>query len=95
MAWTDLAAAFAYGSKLTSAQMQNLRDNVTALANGDAGAPPIQTAAYGNTTVTVGKLAYAAGEVRLNRTVPTQAYYETLGADGTWRQCCPVFDDSD
>ena len=94
MAWTDLAAAFAYGSKLTSAQMQNLRDNVTALANGDAGAPPIQTAAYGDATVTVGKLAYAAGEVRLVNTVPSAAYYEVLGADGSWRQCCPTFDNS-
>ena len=28
--WTDLSGAFAYGSKLTSAQMQQLRDNVTA-----------------------------------------------------------------
>jgi hypothetical protein len=94
MSWTDLASAFAYGSKLTSAQMQNLRDNVSAVANGDAGAPPIQTAAYGNGTVTSGKLAYNAGEVRLNRVVPTLAFYEVLGADGTWRQSCHAFDDT-
>ena len=47
MAWTDLSAAFGYGTKLTSAQMQQLRDNITALANGDSGAPPIQSAAIG------------------------------------------------
>jgi hypothetical protein len=28
MTWVDLSAAFAYGSQLTSTQMQNLRDNV-------------------------------------------------------------------
>ncbi len=32
MAWTDLSGAFSFGSKLTSAQMQNLRDNVIAAA---------------------------------------------------------------
>lgn len=32
MTWVDLSAVFAYGSKLTSAQMQNLRDNVVSVA---------------------------------------------------------------
>jgi hypothetical protein len=94
MAWTDLAAAFAYGSKLTSAQMQNLRDNVSAVPNGDAGAPQVQTAGIANSAVTAGKMAYNAGEARLNRTVPTLAFYEVLGADGSWRQSCHAFDDT-
>jgi len=43
--WTDLSASFAYGTKLTSTQMQQLRDNITATAEGAAGAPDILEAA--------------------------------------------------
>ena len=43
--WTDLSGAFGYGTKLTSAQMQQLRDNITALAEGASGAPEIEEAA--------------------------------------------------
>jgi len=39
--WTDLSASFAYGTKLTSTQMQQLRDNITAVAEGASGAPDI------------------------------------------------------
>lgn len=56
MTWVDLSSAFSYGSKLTSTQMQNLRDNITALANGDSGAPELQTAAYADDSVTNAKL---------------------------------------
>ena len=28
--WTDLSGVFGYGTKLTSAQQQQLRDNITA-----------------------------------------------------------------
>jgi hypothetical protein len=94
MAWTDLAAAFAYGSKLTSAQMQNLRDNVSAVPNGDAGAPQVQTAGIANGAVTAIKMSGNVGEVRLNRTVPALAFYEVLGIDGSWRKCCPAFNDT-
>lgn len=38
-AWTDLSAAFAYGTKLTSTQMQQLRDNIAAAFEKAAGAP--------------------------------------------------------
>ena len=86
MAWTDLSAAFAYGSKLTSAQMQNLRDNITALANGDAGAPKIQTAAIADGAVTAIKMGGNAGEVR-NVSGSGSHHYEVLGADGSWRRC--------
>jgi len=37
--WTDLSAAFAYGTKLTSSQMQQLRDNITAAFEKAGGAP--------------------------------------------------------
>lgn len=60
MAWVDLSNNFAYGSKLTSTQMQNLRDNIPALANGDSGAPEIQTAALADDCVTNAKLSISA-----------------------------------
>lgn len=92
MAWVDLSAAFSYGSKLTSAQMQNLRDNLTAIANGDSGAPQIQTAAIANNAVTYGKLAYNAGNIQWHSTGTTMGYHECLGADGTWRKCSQEYD---
>lgn len=42
MVWTDLSSAFTFNSQLTSAQQRALRDNITAMANGEAGAPRIQ-----------------------------------------------------
>ncbi len=39
MTWVNLSTAFAYGTKLTSTQMQNLRDNIAAAFNKDGGAP--------------------------------------------------------
>ena len=39
MTWVDLSGAFSYGSKLTSTQMQNLRDNIQAAFDKDSGAP--------------------------------------------------------
>ncbi len=62
MAWIDLSAAFAYGTKLTSTQMQNLRDNLTALANGDSGSPKIQTAAIDALQVSYPKLKIGTQE---------------------------------
>ncbi len=44
--WTDLAAAFGYGTKLTSQQMQQLRDNITAIMEGAANAPEIEWPAF-------------------------------------------------
>lgn len=86
MAWTDLSAAFAYGSKLTSAQMQNLRDNIAALAAGDSGAPRIVNSAITSGTITGNRLAYNAGQV--NSVGGAGNYhYECLGADGTWYRC--------
>ena len=42
MVWTDLSSAFTYNSQLTSAQQRALRDNITAMANGDDGAPRVR-----------------------------------------------------
>jgi hypothetical protein len=83
MAWTDLSGAFGYGTKLTSAQMQNLRDNITALANGDAGAPSILGTS----------LAINIGETRQTYTSGTVSHWEVLGADGAWHQTSPSFDE--
>lgn len=94
MAWTDLSSAFVFGSKLTSAQMQNLRDNITALANGDAGAPEIQTAALADSLITQAKMANNAGDVRKTNPGTTGAYYEVLDSGGTWDRCSENFDDT-
>lgn len=59
MTWVDLSAAFGYGTKLTSTQMQNLRDNLAAMAAGDSGAPEIVEAALGDSAVAQAKLKTA------------------------------------
>lgn len=41
MAWVDLSSAFGFGTVLTSAQMQNLRDNISAAFAKDSGAPQL------------------------------------------------------
>ena len=62
MAWTVLSdATLEVGKALRALTMRNLRDNITALANGDAGAPQIQTAAIAASAVTAAKIA--AGNV--------------------------------
>ncbi len=48
MAWTALS--FAFGSKLTSLKMTQLFDNLTALANGDSGAPNVVQAGLSTAT---------------------------------------------
>jgi len=77
MAWVDLSTAFGYGTVLTSAQMQNLWDNITALANGDSGAPDIQTAALDDDVVTRAKLADYDSGVRQES--ESLVYLETIG----------------
>lgn len=51
MTWTDLSGAFGFGATLTSTQMQNLRDNLAAMAAGDSGAPEVAQAALQNAAV--------------------------------------------
>lgn len=48
MGWTDLSAAFGYGTKLTSQQMQQLRDNIAAAMEGASGAPQAEIAGDNN-----------------------------------------------
>ena len=57
MTWTSLN--YAYGSTLTSTKMTQNQDNFTAVANGDSGAPNIQTAGIANSAVTQGKISTA------------------------------------
>jgi len=49
MAWTNIPNAnLDVGAPLRSVDILALRDNITALANGDTGAPPIKAAAFGS-----------------------------------------------
>ena len=43
MTWVDLSASFGYGTKLTSSNMQQLRDNIAAAFAKDSGAPQLAT----------------------------------------------------
>jgi len=79
MTWTDLSAAFGYGTKLTSANMQQLRDNVSAVPNKDSGAPQlatdyIQTAMIEDLQVTEAKLAASVyGQSKVKSSTGTAA----------------------
>lgn len=58
MPWTTISdATLEVGKALRALTMRNLRDNIAALANGDAGAPQIQTAAIAGSAVTTAKIA--------------------------------------
>lgn len=58
MPWTNIPNAnLAAGAPIRSVDLIALRDNIPALANGDAGAPQIQTAGIANNAVTTAKLA--------------------------------------
>jgi len=59
MTWVNLSSAFGYGTKLTSVQMQQLRDNIAAAFNKDSGAPVLKNG-Y------VVEAMYAAGSVGRN-----------------------------
>ena len=66
MAWTVITdATLEVGKALRALTMRNLRDNIAAVANGDAGAPQIQTAAIAAGAVTTAKIA--AGNVTTDR----------------------------
>lgn len=55
MTWTSLT--FSVGAVLTAAQMNNLQNNFAAVANGDSGAPNIQTAGLANASVVRAKIS--------------------------------------
>lgn len=84
MAWTSLT--FSFGSLLTSSKMTQLYDNLTALANGDSGAPAIQEAAMGSASVNQAALKTTTGEVStiaINTTL-TEFYYTGSIPGGTY-----------
>lgn len=54
MTWTS--QSYSFGSLLTATKMTQLYDNLTALANGDAGAPNITQASLANSAVGQGEL---------------------------------------
>ncbi len=59
MAWTALS--FGFASKLTSTKMTQLFNNLTAVANGDSGAPPVINAGrdFTSATLTAGSQSVA------------------------------------
>lgn len=62
MTWTNITnAQLAIGAPLRSIDILALRDNITAQANGDAGAPKQQTAGIADNAVTAQKVKYGAG----------------------------------
>jgi hypothetical protein len=71
--WTDLSAAFAYGTKLTSQQMQQLRDNITALAEGASGAPSVEFASLGDFETAGGNGYYNTDHDLGGKALTTQA----------------------
>lgn len=63
MAWTSISNALvAVGALPFATTIQALRDNPIAIANGDVGAPQIQTAAIASAAVTSAKLATTINE---------------------------------
>lgn len=89
MTWVDLSGAFSYGSKLTSTQMQNLRDNITAAFNKDSGAPVLANsyvveAMINNTAVTESKLGSGAvTESKLGSSAVSQGKLKTSTPPGS------------
>lgn len=58
MTWVDQTGAFGFGTQLTSTQMQNLRDNMSAMAAADSGSPVIKK--HDGTFVQYGELTLAS-----------------------------------
>ena len=84
MTWVDLSSAFTYGSKLTSTQMQNLRDNIKAAMDGDSGAPPLQSAAIATGAVdqaAIGASAVGQGELKTTTTFASGSLSVTTGVN--------------
>jgi len=95
MTWTDLSAAFGYGTKLTSANMQQLRDNIAAAFAKDSGSPElatdyIQTVMIEDLQVTEAKLAasvYGQGKVKSSTGTATGSLNNT-DVDITMQDYC-------
>lgn len=83
MAWTNITnAQLAIGAPIRSIDLLALRDNITAQANGDAGAPKQQTAGIADLAVTAQKIKYGAGLTASGDTLVTSS--PTFGAVGSY-----------
>ena len=81
MVWTG--QSFSVGQVLTAAQMTNLQGDITAVANGDSGAPAIQTAAYGTGTVDQAALgANSVGQSEVKTTYQQVSLTQEFTATG-------------
>jgi hypothetical protein len=80
MAWTDITNTFiAVGKAVRARDIRALRDNIAALAAGEAGAPRIQRAAIAPEAVGVAELAES---IRPSATLTGQLYSGVFNAVG-------------
>jgi hypothetical protein len=86
MAWTNIPNAnLAAGAPIRSVDLLALRDNIPAVANGDSGAPKVQTNGINDSAVTTAKLAT---NERMNTTnVLNSTAGASVGAVGTYAYC--------
>lgn len=87
MAWTDIPDEnLSPNAPARSADMIAMRDNFAALANGDAGAPKVQTAAIEDGAVTTPKLAdnSVTTEKIASGVVAAEMAQSGVGAVGTY-----------
>jgi hypothetical protein len=89
MAWTNIPNAnLAAGAPIRSVDLLALRDNIPAVANGDSGAPKVQTNGINDSAVTTAKLAT---NERMNTTnVLGSTAGASVGAVGTYAYCAKV-----
>jgi len=70
--WTDLSSNFGYGTKLTSALVQALRDNITAAMEGASGSPDLGSGTVGSPQIIDGSISSlhlassAIGDTQIN-----------------------------
>lgn len=82
MSWTNITnAQLAIGAPIRSIDLLALRDNITAQANGDPGAPKQQTAGIADLAVTAQKIKYGAGLTASGDTlVATSPTFDSVGS---------------
>jgi hypothetical protein len=83
VAWTTITdTVLQVGRPIRALTMRLLRDNITALANGDAGAPKIQGAAFADNSINGEKIAVGTtnGNRLINYTVGSDKLISVAGA---------------
>jgi hypothetical protein len=90
MAWTNIDNALvSVGALPFATTIQALRDNPIAIANGDAGAPRVQTAGIANNAITAAKLPVATVQDRISNmsvgSLGTYAFLSVSVPAGTTR----------